>query len=284
MKISQTNNQLEIKNSGLGSIILGVVFVVVGIIMTIVMLSGSATDENGESAPAWAVLFGVVFAVVGCLVAWFAKSKKTVLQQGANTTVSAKRVLSGKTSEQTFPTANITAVQLHTYINNTGNDTSNRSRRSTLSLLLNNNDVVELGSANSNGISLNGMNISNLIRKAPLSKEANQIASFLGVPLQNSDVSSITGAVQSIKQGFGGNNPGQQTPTTVSQNQAPNPTQPAQPTQPQGQPQPNPQPQPGPTPPSPPQPNPSPQPQPQQTNQPVPPPQNPPSNQPPANQ
>jgi hypothetical protein len=193
------------------------VFIIVGVLLTIFILSGFAKNENGEPEPAWVSLFGVVFAVIGYLLAWFAKNKKTVLQQGANTVVSAKRILGGKTSEQSFPTANISAVQLHTYMDNTPSSSSSSSRRSTLSLLLNNNDIVELGSAGSNGFTVNGMNIGNLIRKAPLSKEANQVAAFLNVPLQKSDNSSITGAVQSIKQAFKGNQPGQQTPPTVSQ-------------------------------------------------------------------
>jgi hypothetical protein len=255
MKINQTNNQLEIKNSGVGMVFLGIVFIIVGVLLAIFILSGSATNENGESASPWVSLIGVVFAVIGCLLAWFAKSNKTVLQQGANTIVSAKRVLSGKAGEQSFPTANIAAVQLHTYLDNTPDNSSSSSRRSTLSLLLNNNDVVELGSARSNGFTFNGMNLGNLIRKAPLSKEANQVATFLGVPLQSSDASSITGAVQSIKQAFGANQPGQQTPTTVSQ--SPPASSPAPGTQAT---------------------------QPQQNGQQVPPAQKPPLNQPPADQ
>jgi uncharacterized membrane protein len=252
MKLTQINNQLEIKTSSVGVAVTGIVFIIVGILLAIFILNGFAKKENGEPESPWVSLFGLVFVVIGYLLAWFAKNKKTVLQQGANTIVSVRRVLGGKTDEQSFPTANITAVQLYTYMDNTINSSSSPSRRSTLSLLLNNNDIVELGSAGKNGFTFNGMNMGNLIRKAPLSKEANQVATFLGVPLQSSDVSSIPGAVQSIKQAFQGRQ-SRQTPPTVSQ--------------------------------SPPASNPSAQTtQWQQGNQPAPPSQKPPLNQPPAGQ
>jgi hypothetical protein len=224
MKVIQTDNQIELKSSGLGQALFGAILLVVGIVMA-VALHGS-TGDGGKPTPIWVTLMGVAFAIIGILVAVFAKNRSVLIQKGANTTVTAKRLLGGSPQQQSVPTANIVAVRLSTYIDNAGNTGSmnraggissgdpNNSRRSVLSLILNNNDIIEAGSSGSNsGFSVNGLNISSLIMKAPLSKEANQVASFLGVPLQADDTSSIAGAVQSVKTTFQHDSPAMPTAT-----------------------------------------------------------------------
>jgi hypothetical protein len=211
MKITQTDTQIELRSSGLGQLVIGIVTILVGIGVIIVLL-GSSSD-NGKKAPAWSVLIGIFFIIFGVLMALFAKNRTVTVRKGGDTSVSAKRVLGSNPQQQTVPTANIVAVRLSTYMENnngsnggsggiSGGDSS--SRRSVLSLVLNNNDLIEVGGSGGGmgGFNINGINVSSLITKAPLSKEANQVATFLGVPLQADDTSSIAGAIKSIGTAF----------------------------------------------------------------------------------
>ncbi len=234
MKITQTDTQLEIKSNGVGQMIIGLIMVIGGI-ATAIFLPG-ATDDRGQQMPGWIALIGAAVAVAGIAFIFFAKTRKVTIQRSGNTTITAKRVIGGGSQAQTIPTATIVAVRLSTYIESTsdpdggisgGNPTS--SRRSLLSLVLNNNDLVELGNSGGNGsFSINGLNVSGLISKAPLSKEANQIATFLGVPLQADDTSSIAGAVRSVKAAF--SQPGSQPPAqTTSFHAAPQQSSPTPP-------------------------------------------------------
>jgi hypothetical protein len=205
MKTTQTDNQIELKSSGAGQVFFGVVLVIVGIIMAIFLL-GSA-DDSGKKAPAWTILIGVAMALGGIAAILFAKNRSVTIQKGGNTTVTVKKVLGGGPQAQTIPTANIIAIRLATYIDQTassnGSGNPNNSRRSTLSLVLNNNDLVEVGSSGKKGgFSLNGINLGSLVSKAPLSKEADQLTAFLGVPLQADDTSSIGGAIKAVQSAF----------------------------------------------------------------------------------
>lgn len=196
-----------------------------------ILLPGSA-DSDGKQAPAWVALIGVAMIIVGIVVTIFAKNRSITIQRGGNTTIINRRILGGKSQAQTIPTANIVAVRLSTYADTSGQDANGNptnNRRSVLALVLNNNDLVQISNSGSNGFQFNGLNIGSLIQKAPLSKEANQLATFLGVPLQADDTSSILGAVQSVKSAFSQSSP--QPPQAPAQSAPFNPT-PQQPQQP----------------------------------------------------
>jgi hypothetical protein len=228
MKITQTDSQIELKNSGIGQAFLGLVFIVSGVGVSLITRS---PDADGKKAPFWVLLIGIAVVIGGIAMIIFAKNRSVTIRKGGDTTVNTKRLIGGGPQQATIPTANIVAVRLSTYLdNNSVNDgnggigsSNQNSRRSTLSLVLNNNDLVELGSSGQGGLNINGLNVSSLISKAPLSKEADQVARFLGVPLQADDSSSIAGAVKSLKTAFSQDpepSPSAQTPT-FSPGQAP---------------------------------------------------------------
>jgi hypothetical protein len=228
MKVTQTADQIELDSSGFGQLLLGVILIIAGVLVAIFM--HGSTGDDGKQAPIWVTLIGVGIAIGGLLSIIFARNRSVVVQRGGNATVRTKRLIGGGTQEQSVPAASIVAVRLSTYLQNTGSDNNTvgndpaNSRRSVLYLVLNNNDLVQVGSSgSSNGFSMNGLNIGGLISKAPLSKEAGQLSEFLGVPLQADDTSSIAGAVRSLKSAF-------------QQGQAPaQPAQPVQPAQPPAQ-------------------------------------------------
>lgn len=200
MKILNTNNQLEIKQSGIVQVIVGFVTIVVGIGLVIFSMT---SNKPGQSFPVAPLAIGAVAIIIGGLIIGFAKNRHFILRLGGDTTVESKRIIGGSQTAQSFPTANIVGVRLYTTASQTTDSTFNDSsttplsvsnnRKSVLSLLLVNNDVVEIGSASGSG------GIGTIISHAPLSKEANKIASFLKLPLDAQDSSSLMGAVNTIK-------------------------------------------------------------------------------------
>ncbi len=252
MKVIQTNNQIEVRSSGIGQLIIGLVIGLAGIALTIFVFAGPP-DDKGNKMPIWVAAIGLAIIAAGVGMLLFSKNRNVVIQQGGTTTVTAKRIIGGQTENLSFPTSDITSVRLSTYIDNTTSNTNmqnnNMQRRSVLQLVLKNNDLVDIGGSGGGNSTFNGMNIGGLLTKAPLSKEADQIASFLNVPLDANDTSSIAGAVKSVTSAFQGNKPSNpQQPTEFNpeaQNTTPQPpSTPISPTPPQA---------PQPTPPVPPQ-------------------------------
>lgn len=206
MKIIQTNDTLEINNSGYGTIVGALVFIVLGLAMAYFIGTSKVTSQNITGSPKTWTFVGIFFAAMGVLIAFSARSKNVSLQKNGNCTSITKRLIGGKSEEQTFLSQDIKCVSLSTYLdysnsNNSSNQGSPR-KKSKLSLILKNNDELELANEAKKGLfTINGMSLSN-IQKAPLIKEAEQISGFLGVPLQsNHDGAPSLGDVVSILKG-----------------------------------------------------------------------------------
>lgn len=212
----------------------------VGIALAGVVLGGFA----GENTPMWLALIGVGLVGIGILMVVTARDKVTTIEKGGQLTIQAKKIIGGATTQTTVPTADIVAVRLSTYIDRTGSGSTGSGKpgsqkRSTLYLVLKNNDTVELGTSTAamSSFGVNGVDVTNLISKAPLSKEADQVATFLGIPLQADDTSSVTGAIKAVKDALLGEEEAPSTPGAVeaanSQTAAPLPPQPQNPVQPE---------------------------------------------------
>lgn len=191
MKITGTNDQMNVKVGGLGQLIIGLVFIVLGIALTVFILSGPKDSTTGKAAPTWLAIMGVAFALVGILVALTAKNLYITMQRGGDTTMFAKRLLGGKSQHQSFPTGNIKAVELSTSTQLTGGaNQAGPSRQSTLFLIMADNSRVTIASGSKGSSSINGLSLG-FMQKAPLSNEANQIAQFLNVPVQSDGTGSL---------------------------------------------------------------------------------------------
>lgn len=200
MKITQTDTQLEIKTNGTFSLLVGILLFVIGIVVVITVLTGIwKTNGNGQSLSVIGPIIGIVMAVGGVASAFLARNRNTTLQKGGTSTVSQKHVLLGKEKIVSFETKRIQAVCLMTEYRN-GDGNSGMQRRSQLSLMLDDNSLVPLArSAGSSSSSINGLNVTSLVMKAPLSKQADQISQFLGVPIKSSgDVQSLGGVINSV--------------------------------------------------------------------------------------
>jgi hypothetical protein len=227
MKITQTDNQMEIKTSGIPSIIAGVIVILIGLAVVGLLIANGFKDSSGKSSSILIPILGLVFAVVGVFCVIFAANRDIILQKGGTSSVSSKRIFGGKLKSVSFETKRIIAVSLMTGYQMTGSgNASNPQRESQLSLVLDDNSLVKIGQkSGSGGFSLNGFNISGLITKAPLGKQADQISAFLGVPLQSSrqmtTIASIANVVEGVSEAVHENSQQNQIlsekPTVVSQ-------------------------------------------------------------------
>ena len=198
MKLTQTQTQLEISNSGITNIIFGVILAIGGVAVAAIPF---VVKNGAKPQPAWISLIGLGLIAIGALILFTARGERFTLNKGGNIDVNIHRLIGGATTSQSIPLANVVAVRLVTTINTSASSNQNgpSGRHSILSLVINNNDLLNLAQDSSNGgIEVNGMNVSGLWAKAPLSKEAKQISEFLGVPLQADDSSSLAGTVKSI--------------------------------------------------------------------------------------
>lgn len=200
MKITQTDNQMEIKTSGTFALLCGILLLIVGIVVLVTVLTGIwKIQGNGQSTAIIGPIVGIVMAVGGVASAFLARNRNTTLQKNSTSTVTQKHILFGREKIISFNTKRIQAVCLMTeYRNSSGN--SGMQRRSQLSLMLDDNSLVPVArSAGSSSSSINGLNVTSLVMKAPLSKQADQISQFLGVPIKSSgDVQSLGGVINSV--------------------------------------------------------------------------------------
>lgn len=209
MKIIEINSeQWEIKESGVATVIVGVIMVIGG-----AGLSGWVVTHLASIAWWW-TLVGVGILALGGLMIFSASSRQiTLRRQGVNDIVTTK-VIGGKTTQLSFDTGQIVSVnldtsdELRTSTSSDGDKTTTRERTSILYVLLRDNSEVMLATrkGGNNGISINGFNTSGLI-KAPLADEAQRIAAFYGVPLSSrannaGGIETIASAITAVRQGI----------------------------------------------------------------------------------
>lgn len=203
MKILRPNDsELEIRTSGVSTLIFGGIFVLAGI--------GGAAAPLFTTAEWWVSLIGAAIIALGVLMILTATSIRTLLRKEGASEITEKRLIGGKTKQSTFESSQVNHVKLesHTETRRTTSSASDRSgqqerqRVSTIYLLLNDGTEVTVGTERKNsngGFALNGISLAS-ISKAPLAAEAQQIADFFGVPLktgiQDANLQDVIGAVQ----------------------------------------------------------------------------------------
>jgi|GEM_PF-2841475 len=209
MKITETNTeQWDIKESGVTAIVIGAIVAIGGVTLS------SWTLTHPASLPWWWTLVGAGLFVVGGLIIFSASKRQiTLRRQGASEVVTTK-LIGGKQTRLSFDADQIVSVNLETSdvlkTENNGQDqTTTRERSSLLYVLLNDNSQVMLATAKrsgGNGVSINGFDLSG-VSKAPLTDEAQRIATFFGVPL-NSRANNMNGAqavgsvINTVQQGI----------------------------------------------------------------------------------
>lgn len=221
MKISNQNNQLIIKNGGIGQIFAGLVFTIAGIGFAALILLGIGQQSGNKAIGAGIAL---LFAVIGIAIILFAKSQTVSIIKGGSTDMTIKRLIGGKTTNQSFPTESITSVLLQTDIDrdithdNDGGTSTTTSLRSTVSLQLSDGSMVTLGSKSGGSSTFNGFSMGG-IRKSPLQQEAQMIAEYLQVPVQSLNPgmspTNLMNAMQNGQQGTPITSPAPSAPTAT---------------------------------------------------------------------
>lgn len=200
MKIQQPSpDELQVATSATSGVTVGMIFLLLGIGA---FVASFIVDFNGSKLLPMAG--GIIFFVVGLTVLLTASSETVVLRKGGQSSVQKKRAIGGGSKAQAFDTAAVVSVRLVTTRNTAFNPSANQpnqanQRRSILSLILNDNSEVTLGSSQGgSGLSVNGVSVGGLVQKAPLADEAQQIAAFLGVPLDAADQTNLITGIRSV--------------------------------------------------------------------------------------
>ena len=198
MKLTQNYNQLEIKTSGVGQIITGAIFALIGIATVIFVAIRLSTGMNTVSSMLLFGIIGIVFIAIGSFSIFSAQSRHMTIQKNGASIIRSSRMIGGKTIQQDFDTTSVKAVRLATYLSRSSVNTSGGGRCSTLSLVMNNSDSIEIASRGNSSVNINGINVSSLIHKVPLSREAEQIADFLNVSVETIDMTNPLSAITSV--------------------------------------------------------------------------------------
>lgn len=209
MKIIQINdNQLETNEGGTTTLIVGILFFLAGICVAVSPLFL-------KDAAWWMSLIGVGIILISAFVIFSAKSRHIVFSRTGASTVTETKIIGGKTQTVSFDASQIASVGLETrtqYRQNTSttsnSTTPQRERISTLFVTLRDNSEILIATSKSgvNGVSVSGVSLSSF-GAAPLSKEANQLSQFFGVPLSSNDqgavgLEDIGRVIGEIKNGF----------------------------------------------------------------------------------
>lgn len=187
MKIRQTFDQLVIDNSLLMPVATGVILGLGGIAVAILGFLNHVW---------WLPLAGLVLLVIGALLVTFSKNTRIVLARYGDCSITAKSLFRQARSHA-FALADITAVQLQSSQTQHLTKAADGSQRyetevkSTVYLKTADARMLQIGSKTRN-LNIGGM-LGALIQSLPLKAEAQQIADFIGVPLQVSDTMSLGG-------------------------------------------------------------------------------------------
>lgn len=188
MKIRQTPDQLIIDNSLFMPIAAGIML----------GLGGVAVGTLGSLNHLWwLTLAGLALLVIGTLVAVFSKSMHIVLTRSGDCSIATKS-LSGHIKSHAFALKDITAVELqssqtqHLTKDADGSQRYDTEVKSTVYLKTTDARMFQLGSK-TRTLNIGGM-LGVLIQAMPLKAEAEQIAAFIGVPLQVAEATSLAGA------------------------------------------------------------------------------------------
>ncbi|HTD27820.1 MAG TPA: hypothetical protein VK660_00365 [Xanthomonadaceae bacterium] len=181
MKIQTTQNQMIIDNSNMVFVVVGALLGLGGIVAAILGLIG---HNNVEMA------IGAGLAIMGALFVFVTKSTHIVLDKSGPSSLSSKTIVS-QTTTQSFNLSEVTTVLLEAReasetVKNPDGSTRNQTKiTANLILVTSNAQRIPIGSA-TRTMDIGGL-IGSLITTLPLKNEAEQIAKFIGVPMQASD-------------------------------------------------------------------------------------------------
>ncbi|MEI6480859.1 MAG: hypothetical protein WCO19_01000 [Candidatus Saccharibacteria bacterium] len=191
MKITQTETQLQLVDSGITNLVVSIGMVIGGLLFSVAILTGSLKSSDGKATPVWLAGISLLVSALGVFIALKAQKKTIILNKSGPSSITTKKLLGGEVSNTALDIQNVKAIELRvTATQNVDSDGRRRSQmQSFVSMRLQDNSLIDLASTTKSGsIALSfGTFSSNNFQKAPLSKEAKQVSDFLGVPLNVAD-------------------------------------------------------------------------------------------------
>jgi hypothetical protein len=187
MKIRQSADQMVIDNSLAMPVATGIILGLGG--ATIILL-------GYLNHLWWLWLLGLALLAIGGLVIVFSKSTHIVLARSGDSSIASKTLFT-QSKAQSFALADISAVQLRSSQTQRlskdadGSQRTDTEVKSIVYLKTADARMLQIGSK-TRTLNIGGM-IGALIQSVPLKKEAEQVAAFIGVPLQVSDAMNFGG-------------------------------------------------------------------------------------------
>ena len=194
MKIQTvSNDELQIQSSGKWVFIFGIALIPIGIAAGVALF---LTQENKMTG-----LIGLAALAVGAALIFFAENKTITLRKSGLSSITTSKLMSSETRKQEFDArgAQFIELQVSRETSNDTNGSKNTSLSSEMYLHIPNTVATLLArESNSLNFSVGVLDFGELLGHAPLQKEAQIVADFLGVPVQINDMSSIMGAVKTM--------------------------------------------------------------------------------------
>ena len=186
MKYRQTANEAMLSTRRAPQIAASLVGIAAGIVIIV----------TGKMAQTPA-LFGAVFIVAGIISGLVPRGQRTTIVKGGEITIMS-RALIGGSKMRSFQTNSIVGLLLDAYTSRMVDGQAEASRRSTLYALFADHTVEDIAHEGESKLTVNGINISSIFGRPPLTKEAEQLSQFLGVELIQNDSTSIPNAINSF--------------------------------------------------------------------------------------
>ncbi len=176
MQIRQTQEKIIISSSSKAQIIFGLFFVFVGII---IMMTLSVFMSL-------AIVVGVIFVFVGVSISLSIKGYHTEIRKDGTCFTRVGNFLSGKKIVKNFNKSEIAYLLLETYVESSAVVEPRAQRKHKISLILKNNERIEVGIKTDNAFDLLDQIASKDAIVSSLSNTAKQIGDYLGIPVKHS--------------------------------------------------------------------------------------------------
>lgn len=200
MKLKTVNeNQLEFQQGPAAQLVGAIAFIIFGLGAVVVGL-------RTEDSSIWVIVIGAIFALIGAFIIFRATKTEVTLRNNGVSVKKITTILTKKSLSEEFNSDQVEKVVLESSVRLVRDSDGDSRRERTSILYVNLNDsrqVVLATKSSSGGFSVNNIDLSSF-GSAPLSKEAEQMATFFNVPLENlnNGAPSVGEIIKGVKEGI----------------------------------------------------------------------------------
>lgn len=202
MKITQTETKLELVDSGVTNLIVGLFMTIFGLFFAVAIATNKINSNLEKPIPLWVAGILAAVCLVGVYIVMKAQNKTTVFDKAGPSSIKTKQLIGGKITDTPVNIASIASVELSVHISDSYDSNNRRQtqRQGYVSLVMTDKQKILIAnSSNTTRVSFNIFGFLNSkLSSLPLEKEATQIATFLGVPLTKPNIEEALEAVQTF--------------------------------------------------------------------------------------